>query len=323
MADDNVHRVTAFSPFIPAGTKKTFIAVGTAMFDAATVVTIADAEIDTGVKDYAKTGGGQVPDGEIPADIARDTEIPTNAEIDARADARVTAGTKAFAQTGGGQVPDADIPDAIARDSEIPTNAEIDARIAPYARATPTGTIDDAQIPAGIARDSEVPTNAEIDARVTAGVKEFARTGERGVRVGDMDSQTATDGQVPTADGSGDVAWEDQSGTTPPADQTIRGAISTDDTLELAEYNAGTTSDTQEIMIPTWTMGNRYVFIGVPENENDITDIDQNGISEFADWATSAWCVREPQVVAQDQPRKRLWQWPDLQHHTVTPCENY
>ena len=58
VADDNVHRVTAFSPFIPAGTKKNFVNVGAAMFDAATITAIADAEIDSRVKDYAKTGGG-------------------------------------------------------------------------------------------------------------------------------------------------------------------------------------------------------------------------------------------------------------------------
>ena len=70
----------------------------------------------------------------------------------------------------------------------------------------------------------------------------------------------------------------------PPADQTIRGAISTDTTLEQAEYDTSSSSDTQEITIPTWTMGSRYVFLGVPEAEADISDIDQNGISEFSDW---------------------------------------
>ena len=28
----------------------------------------------------------------------------------------------------------------------------------------------------------------------------------------------------------------------------------------------------------------RYPYLGVPEAEGDITDIDQNGISEFTDW---------------------------------------
>ena len=82
------------------------------MFDAATITAIADAEIDTGVKDYAKTGGGQVPDGDIPADIARDSEIPTNAEIEALIDATPLSDLQ-------GQVTDAQIPAAIMRDAEF------------------------------------------------------------------------------------------------------------------------------------------------------------------------------------------------------------
>ena len=65
---------------------------------------------------------------------------------------------------------------------------------------------------------------------------------------------------------------------------TRRAAISTDTTLSQAEYDAGTTSDTATITIPTWALGSRIVFLGVPEDEGDITDITQSGISEFNTW---------------------------------------
>ena len=71
-------------------------------------------------------------------------------------------------------------------------------------------------------------------------------------------------------------------GGTPPQDHTNRAAISTDTTLTTAEYNAGTTSTTNTITIPTWMTGTRYVFIGVPQDEADITAISQGGINVFA-----------------------------------------
>ena len=67
-------------------------------------------------------------------------------------------------------------------------------------------------------------------------------------------------------------------------DHTRRSAISTDTTLDQAEYDAGTTSDTEVITIPTWTTGTRYIYLGVPEDEDDITDIEQNGVSVFGAW---------------------------------------
>ena len=101
VADDNVHRVTAFSPFIPAGTKKVFVNVGVGTFDAAAVTAIADGEIDTGVKDYAKTGGGQVPDGDIPAGVTRDVEV------------------KAYALAGGRNIAPGDADDTFMLDAEF------------------------------------------------------------------------------------------------------------------------------------------------------------------------------------------------------------
>ena len=73
-------------------------------------------------------------------------------------------------------------------------------------------------------------------------------------------------------------------GTPDPDDHTRRAAISTDTTLDQAEYDAGTTSTTEDITIPTWPSGTRYPFLGVPEAEDDITDVEQGGISEFNTW---------------------------------------
>ena len=69
-----------------------------------------------------------------------------------------------------------------------------------------------------------------------------------------------------------------------PGAHTRRAAISEDDTLVQAEYDAGTTSMDQDIAIPTWTGANRYVFLGIPEAEDDITDIQQAGFSVFGNW---------------------------------------
>ena len=83
-------------------------------------------------------------------------------------------------------------------------------------------------------------------------------------------------------------AWTEQytfpSGPAPVGDHTRRAAISTDTTLAQAEYDAGTTSTTEDITIPTWALGSRYPFLGVPEDEDDITDVEQSGISEFNTW---------------------------------------
>ena len=65
-------------------------------------------------------------------------------------------------------------------------------------------------------------------------------------------------------------------------DRNIKVAISADTVLTVAEINAGMASFTNEIALPTWGQGAlRYVFIGVPTNEPDITDIRAGGFSSF------------------------------------------
>ena len=84
-------------------------------------------------------------------------------------------------------------------------------------------------------------------------------------------------------------------GTPDPGDHTRRAAISEDTALDQDEYDAGTTSVTQDITIPTWPSGSRYVYLGLPDSEVDITDIEQNGVSVFgsfeaaADFASHKW----------------------------------
>ena len=72
---------------------------------------------------------------------------------------------------------------------------------------------------------------------------------------------------------------------------TRRAAISTDTTLEQSEYDAGTNTDTNVITIPTWSGGRRYLFIGVPEDEGDITNISTGGIDVFSSWERVAGVV--------------------------------
>ena len=78
-------------------------------------------------------------------------------------------------------------------------------------------------------------------------------------------------------------------GGTPVGTHTRRAAISTDETLSQAEYDAGTTSTSQDITMVEWTDGlRRFLFIGVPEDENDITAISIGGINVFGSWVRVA-----------------------------------
>ena len=65
---------------------------------------------------------------------------------------------------------------------------------------------------------------------------------------------------------------------------TRRAAISTDETLEQTEVDAGTTSTSQAITMPTWSGGRRYLYIGVPEDEGDITGVKAGSIDVFVAW---------------------------------------
>ena len=168
-------------------------------------------------------------------------------------------------------IAESQVPSEIARAADVPGDADIDARIAAPARAnSPSGTFEDARIPATIARDTEITT------QITSQVKEFARTGERGVRAADMDSESAADNQVPTADGSGGVAWENQQD--PPAmvpSGTRYAAIIADNANPTeAEWLAGNTSLTDHINLPSQD-GQGYHGFAIPATQDDLTTMQQ------------------------------------------------
>ena len=58
--------------------------------------------------------------------------------------------------------------------------------------------------------------------------------------------------------------------------------------MTAAEVNAGTSGTTQSVTMPTWTTGRRFLYIGVPEAESDITGISTGGIDVFHAWEAVA-----------------------------------
>ena len=73
-------------------------------------------------------------------------------------------------------------------------------------------------------------------------------------------------------------------GTPDPGDHTRRAAISEDETLDTAENTAATTTTSDTVTMPTWTGGTRFLYIGVPEAEGDITGISTGNIDVFTAW---------------------------------------
>ena len=61
-------------------------------------------------------------------------------------------------------------------------------------------------------------------------------------------------------------------------------AISEDITFTEAEYLAGNTSMSGSLVVPTYSGVQRYIAIAVPDNEGDITNVTQNGVSIFGAW---------------------------------------
>ena len=214
-----------------------------------------------------------------------------------------------------GTVPDASIPAAIMRDAEFTaasvlallgltaaelddlfTGATISGRVITYTQADGTDTT--ITLPADADTQDGVVETGEIDAAgteltltldtggtVVVDIPAVLRTGA-GAADGVVDggSYDAATGELTLTRTVGvDIVITGFLGASGD-DHTRRGAISTDVTLDQAEYDASTTSTDQDVTIPTWTQGNRYIFLGVPEDEDDITNIHQSGISEFSSW---------------------------------------
>ena len=66
-----------------------------------------------------------------------------------------------------------------------------------------------------------------------------------------------------------------------PGTHTRRSAISIDEILSQAEFDAGVPSNNQDITMPTWSGGRRYLYIGIPEAEGDLTGVSSGGIGIF------------------------------------------
>ena len=86
-------------------------------------------------------------------------------------------------------------------------------------------------------------------------------------------------------------AWTKQftlpSGTSPdPGDHTRRAAIAAGAALTEAEVTAGTSSMTQVVVAPDstdWPSGTlRTLYLGVPDDEDAITDVEEGGLSVLA-----------------------------------------
>ena len=88
-------------------------------------------------------------------------------------------------------------------------------------------------------------------------------------------------------------------GTMPVGDHTRRVAISADTALAEDEVTAGTSSMTSTVTTPDWGNGVlRHIFIGVPEDEDDILDILYNGLSQFSGYEVYDTVGGDPIIVS-------------------------
>lgn len=245
------------------------------------------------VKPFARVGGPQVPDSEIPAEVMRDAEFTaaavrnliglTAAQLnDLLTGATLVNRVLSFPQADGSTVT-LTLPADMDTQDGVVAGASIDAQGNELTLTLDTGATVVASIPAVLRNSGITVAQAEAaaDSRITAGVKDFARTGGRDVQVGDMDSTGATDDQVPTADGSGGVAWEDQQGTTPTPPPTPVDAVffgwSTSQTITTADLNdtlSRVNSDTTDFE-NEWPPNdvNAYFFVAVRESDGEPTEL--------------------------------------------------
>ena len=84
-----------------------------------------------------------------------------------------------------------------------------------------------------------------------------------------------------------------------PGDHTRRTAISPNSNLSVAEVTAGESSDSQFVDTPDWDDGEfMYLFVGVPEDENDISDIKSGGVSVFLSYEAHEDAQDDPIIVS-------------------------
>ena len=84
-----------------------------------------------------------------------------------------------------------------------------------------------------------------------------------------------------------------------PDDHTRRIARSADTTLTEGEVTAGASSTTNTVTLPFWGQGvEEYIFVGVPENEADITDVEINSNSAFSGYQAYVDGSSDPIIVS-------------------------
>ena len=224
-------------------------------------------------------------------------------------DAQIQANVKEFARAGNATlVGDADIAPEIMRDAEFTaaavrtllglTAAEVNDLFVGASITDHTITVmqnDGTTLNIAVPDDSDgVVTAAALDGTtnvltltlsegnpVTVDLSSLAGSGGvslatvlAAIRAGTgIDIDRTTDNQITIA----------ATGVPTPGDHSRRYAISEDEMLSDAEAMAAETSNSQRITGPAWGAGvQRYRFIGVPEAEDDITDIEQGGLSVFS-----------------------------------------
>ena len=124
-------------------------------------------------------------------------------------------------------------------------------------------------------------TEAEINALITAALTTALTGTQTGITV------------TLNADGTIDFVIP------PPSDHSRRIARSTDVTLTEGEVTAGASSTTGDVDLAPWGQGvEEYVFIGVPEDEDDITDFLINGVGAFAGFQAYVDASNDPIIVS-------------------------
>ena len=136
----------------------------------------------------------------------------------------------------------------------------------------------------GIAAGATAVSDADINALIRAGLVTALTGDQTGIAV------------TLNADGTIDFVV---AAVAPPADHIRRSAISDDDALSEAQAAAGESSNTGTITTPDWGHGVfRTLYLGVPEDEDDITDITSGGVSTFDSYEPYVDAMSEAIIIA-------------------------
>ena len=240
---------------------------------------VTQANVDPLIAAY----DGAIPNLDIPADQVPD--LPASKVASGALDPDRIPGLDGSKITSG-EVGDTFIPSVVDRTyNDVPAS-----RV--------NGELADGNIPGNVARD------ADVTASIDTNVKEFARAGQRGVRVGDMDSEGAPANQVPASQGpSGAVTWGDQRGPQPPAHTSYLG-LGDDAAFTATEF---TVSGQGGLVVPAIGAGEtRHIAYARPASLGNFTFVymyptgardTQNRISAWTQQADLVVLGGIPQVV--------------------------